>query len=364
MFTHRKGAMALLTVAALALAGCTSSPPAETPETPSSGPESPANLSLTVGTIFASTDYANIYSAAALGYYEDAGVDVTIQEVGANYLNLLTSGALDLAGSGTGASLAPVSNGMQTTIVYNTVGAGEGATLAVLADSPYRTVADLAGKRVAVIGSGGAAYGWGNIYSSIAENEVGQAIEVISTTTPAIQLNGVLSGQFEALVTTGGFIASLVEDGTLRLIADPTTPRFKTIVGDDLANEYPEFALYGMKDNLDEKREAVERFLAAITRADNYLKLASAEDIAKTLASHPSFQGQTVDGLTYGALETKPFYAPTNGFITSETWAQALRNIKHWRVQGVDVDDPMYAFSNMIDMSYLENAVKLVSNDQ
>jgi NitT/TauT family transport system substrate-binding protein len=341
--------VALAALAGLTLAACA---PAE----PAAEPGEVVVPSLTVGTAAPLTNFSDIYVAEANGYFEQAGVDVTIESgVGANGLNSVVSGQLDLLMFGTGQALIPASRGIETTIVYNQIGAGEGAAVAVAIDSPYKTPEDLAGKRVAVLAVGGSSYGWGQYFSSYTEEQGGAPYDIIQSASVSDQVNGILSGHFDAMVSTAALLTSQVADGQVRLLVDPGEPDAAQYIPD----QYVETCTFGIADNLDEKREAVVRFVAAMQAADKWMRDASPEDIAAALKSSPAFDGQSLETVAAGAEYDKPFFAPSLGVISDDLWASTLDQLEYWGLPDVDLKDDLFSYENRVDMSYLDAAATI-----
>ncbi len=145
---------AATTVAALALtglvAGCTGSPSGEpAPET-----LDPANpVAITVGTLPAG-DYAPLYIAEQEGYFEEEGLDVTIEIIagGAVGVTQLVSGELDFTSATWANTLAAVSQGLEVQVVREgTNSAKEGINgMIALADGPIESAEDMRGQTISV----------------------------------------------------------------------------------------------------------------------------------------------------------------------------------------------------------------------
>jgi ABC-type nitrate/sulfonate/bicarbonate transport system substrate-binding protein len=329
-------ALAALSITAIAVAGC--SGPTEPAPSGSGEPEAP--LTLSVGTAAPLTNFSDIYIAEARGYFDQAGVDVDIQSgVGANGLNSVVSGQLDLLMFGTGQALIPAGKGQDTVVVYNQIGAGEGAALAVKADSPYQTPEDLAGKRVAVLGVGGSSYGWGQYFSAFSENETGQAYDLQQSNAVGDQVNGILSGHFDGMVSTGALLTAQIADGSVRLVVDPGSPDAAKYV----PAQYVETCTFGIRDNLESKREAVTRFLAAM------------QELKKSTA----FDGQSVESLAAGAAYDQPFFAPSLGEISEGLWSSTLDQLSFWGLPDVDLAADTFSYGSRVDMSYLNDAADI-----
>lgn len=140
-------------VAALALtglvAGCTGSGGEPAPET-----LDPANpVAITVGTLPAG-DYAPLYIAEQEGYFEDEGLDVTIEIIagGAVGVTQLVSGELDFTSATWANTLAAVSQGLEVQVVREgTNSAKEGINgMIALADGPIQSAEDMRGQTISV----------------------------------------------------------------------------------------------------------------------------------------------------------------------------------------------------------------------
>ena len=161
--------VALLALALLA-AGCGDDDPEDVaepepePETtaaadpePEPEPEEPAELTPVSLQLqwFTQAQFAGYYAARDLGFYEDAGLDVTILEGGVDIVpaSVLDSGAADFAVSWVPRGLVPREEGTNITNIAQVF--QRSATLQVaFADSGISTVADLEGRTVGNWGFG------------------------------------------------------------------------------------------------------------------------------------------------------------------------------------------------------------------
>jgi ABC-type nitrate/sulfonate/bicarbonate transport system substrate-binding protein len=348
-------AAALSLVIPIALVACSSAAPATNSTAKKSNVPVPT---LVVGTPAALTPSTDIYVAAARGYFKKAGVNVDIKTaVGANGLNELAAGQLDLLMFGTGQALIPVSRGKATTVVYAQIGGGESGALAVAASSPYTSVTQLSGKPVGVLGTGGSAYGWSQIYSAYSASHGGSAFNIVSAASTAAQLDGLLSGHFAAIDTTGSLLVDGRSSGKIRLLEDPNQASWAKKFA-YLGGQYAEVATFGNTQTIAKKRVAVERFLAGMVAADSWMKTASPKAVATALKATPDFDGQSLATVEGGVKYDKKFYAPTDGKISSATWKSTLGHLKYWGLPGINFSSKDYSYSQMVDMSYLQGASK------
>ncbi|MBD8062388.1 ABC transporter substrate-binding protein [Oceanitalea stevensii] len=149
--TRRRTALAL-TAATLALAACAEPP---TPEAPTTGSDE-----LVIGLTYTpDVQFAPFYVAEARGYYEDAGVDVTLRHHGASesLLGALEAGEEDLVVAGGDEMLQARSAGVPVVNVA-TLYEEYPVVLIVPADSDITTAADLAGHSVGIPGPFGETY--------------------------------------------------------------------------------------------------------------------------------------------------------------------------------------------------------------
>ncbi|BDZ44644.1 ABC transporter substrate-binding protein [Naasia aerilata] len=140
------------------LAGCSGSSPS--PQSSSgggsdsdSGPSKDNPVAITVGTLPAG-DYAPLYIAQQEGYFEDEGLDVTIETIagGAVGVTQLVSGELQFTSATWANVLAAVSQGLELQVVREGTNAGkEGINGVIVAeDSGINSPKDLKGKTLSV----------------------------------------------------------------------------------------------------------------------------------------------------------------------------------------------------------------------
>ena len=118
-----------------------------------SGPSASDPVSITVGTL-AAGDYAPLYIAQQEGYFEEEGLDVTIETIagGAVGVTQLVSGDLQFTSATWANILAAVSQGLELQVVREGTNAGkEGINGVIVAgDSGLDSAEDLRGKTLSV----------------------------------------------------------------------------------------------------------------------------------------------------------------------------------------------------------------------
>jgi ABC-type nitrate/sulfonate/bicarbonate transport system substrate-binding protein len=344
-------AAAMVVIAALAACAGQSAPTSEPTSAGALAPTDP----LTVAIPLTDTPFAPVFVAEALGYFDDAGVDVTItNNVGGNGLTLITSGQADLLMLGPGGVFGLVQQGKPASIVYDTYSGGSGS-ITVLEGSPFKSIQDLAGKRVGVFGVGGASYGYASVYSDFVVGKGGDPFEITPIAQQSALIGALLAGQLDAVVGSKSWFSSQLDSGEVRVVLDSSDPKNQEqFVG---FKGFPEGTIFGLSDALAAKHEAVVRFLSAVARGGAYIHDSTPAEIAKTLTSLDVFDSQTIEQVTTSITINQPFLSVDDGVITAATWKKSLALYGRWGLTGVDTTDPIFDYDNMVDMSYLEEAL-------
>ncbi|GAA4841295.1 ABC transporter substrate-binding protein [Luteimicrobium xylanilyticum] len=189
---HRRALAATATVAALALAGCSSSSSGANDDASSTkGGLTPVRLQLQW---VADAQFAGYYAALKLGYYKDAGLDVTIQEAGTDTvpIDVLAAGDADYAISWVPKVLGSIEQGTAVTDVAQ-IFERSGTTQISFKDKGITTPADLKGKKVG-------SWGYGNQWELFAGMQKAgiDTDKDIDLVQQAFDMNGFLSGDIDA----------------------------------------------------------------------------------------------------------------------------------------------------------------------
>jgi NitT/TauT family transport system substrate-binding protein len=188
------------------------------------------------------TIYAPFYAAEALGLFKQAGlkVELTIYRGGAASQEALTAGAADMITYfGGGAGLA-VLKGAKEKVVAVLDPSPHGWYLLVATDSPYKSVKDLAGKKVGITVKGGTS----DMFALWAAERAGISIQTIPVggggMAPALS-----SGQVDAIAMFPGTSLQLLATGKARSLLDfgkemePTLPDV-AVASQDMIDKHPE----------------------------------------------------------------------------------------------------------------------------
>jgi ABC-type nitrate/sulfonate/bicarbonate transport system substrate-binding protein len=351
---RRRVMLGMVPIAALALmvSACGSSASAGDGSSNGSG-----TYSLTVTTPNLDPGSAiNVYLADDLGYFKDAGVNVTRINGVSTGVSLLTSGKTDLIAQGATAGFPVTKQGKPVVDVWNDIGGGALGSIAVAASSPYTSINDLAGQKVGTISTTGSQFGFTNLYSHKVQDAAGKPFTIVPFNDNTTMINAVESGQVKAAGGSAAIFNQAVQAGKLKLIANTTDPTQRTaLLG---ASYTADTALEGIKSNLESKKEAVIRFLQALDRANQYLHTHSLADVAAVIEKDKIFATLPPGTVLQDITQQQPFFTPYGGQISESLWKSTLQLFTRWQIPTIgDVaDDPAFSYANFVDMSYLDEA--------
>jgi NitT/TauT family transport system substrate-binding protein len=202
-----------------------------------------------------------IFIAQELGYFRDAGLDVELVEFtnSADSSAAIRAGKLDFASSGATAPLYHIAHGADNIVIVGGIHNEDAALITTPARaSEIRTLADLKGKKVAVIrlSTGDSALrGW------LVEHDIvpGKDVQIFELKSPPAVIEAVRSGEVDAGMVWEPHVvrareAGLVVVATSRDIL-PNHPCCRLIANRDLVGAHP---------------EVVEAFLTAFLRAERF----------------------------------------------------------------------------------------------
>ncbi len=308
---------------------------------------------LTVGIPGPGPAYLDVDLAQALGYYQKARVNVNISDAGVVVVTQAAAGQLDLALSGTTALLAPNNEGHHTVDVYAWAIGNPVAAVAVASNSPYHTLMDLSGQKMLVQGVGTSSYGTAAYFSHYIVTHGGKPLDLVSVTSESAINNEVIAGVGAATVGPVSYYESEIQAGKMRLLVDPTSASTRKIFGGVVGN-----SIWGLASKVNQNKVAVERFLAAVRAADQYVHTHTAAQVATALAKSPFEAGYSISSNTAAVQSFEAFAAPTLGYISKSAWDLSLNEWKLYGL-GLNLSSPLFSYSNAVDMAPLNAAAKL-----
>lgn len=344
MITHRRTRIAAAIVAAavaLASAGC-----ASTAAEPELG-QTQERVALNVGVRNLTAYSSALYWASAEGYFDEAGLDVSLVVGEAAHTSQLVAGQVDVYWGAQGGLFGITNSGKTVHTIY---GADSGANAYVVSSNPdVRSPEECRTMTTATPGT--VMYAWTRQLETIydVQWELTQL-----TAIPAILAN-VTAQRTDCAVGNISYYQSGVDDGTLQVILDPGD-------AESLPDDWPELGVEavagGLPDVLADNRDAVERFLAAYTTALEDFRTAEPADIAQTLiAFDPGWAASgTPDVLATSIEQFDPFMSPDEGFISEETWDTTLAFYRDGGLDFLGTDPERFSYADAVDMSYLEAA--------
>lgn len=268
-------AMGLVALTALAMTACSSGGPAET-----EGEEAAALTPITV--MFAPVHYEAALLADAEGYFEEAGLDVTLK-AGADpaaIVSQVLSGEVQIGSTSWGGLSAAVAEGMPVQgIAGNGIVSTEFDSSGVLVreDSDIQTVADLAGRTVGVVGIGNGAE-IPLFLQAIDEGMADPATEINQVAIPYPGMQAALeSGTVDAVFPTDPFYFQMLEAGA-RQVAAPVR---------EYQGNSPITIWTASTQWIEENTETVEAFQDAMERAFEFYSLEeNKERVLEVRAEH------------------------------------------------------------------------------
>jgi NitT/TauT family transport system substrate-binding protein len=218
--------------------------------------------------------FATLYVAKQRGLFDELGLDVDIERVksGTEAIAFLTQGSVDVGGI---AIVTSLWNGWNRDLDLRVIAPGalepmENSPTALLVrkavadDGTVKDVADLKGKRVAVAGGPGSG---GEYLLSKALERGGLTIrdvEVMNIANPDMAI-AFENGSIDAAIAGSPYADQIINAGTGQVLAGDLTPGLMTV------------AFVGSGKFVNERPEAAERFVLALTEAarlmqgDDYL---------------------------------------------------------------------------------------------
>jgi ABC-type nitrate/sulfonate/bicarbonate transport system substrate-binding protein len=294
--------------------------------------------------------YALPYIAQLESFFKEEGVNVKIiDNTGSNTATTLASGQADIAQYAAGVPLVLSQQGKPAQIIYVFAGNVSGGTL--VGAKGVKSIEQLKGKRIAVLAKGSATYGWANLWNQ----KFHLNADLVPFQDNASIQSALGSGRVAAAGGPYANFAALLSTGRANMLIDSRNPSERDKYAGPSAGT-PEGVIFGLTDVLDKKRDAVVRFLKAMTKAEAYIKKASDSQLAKDLRTFSAFQTTPEPLLTDIVKNSRPYYNPGNSYMTEDQWKSALQQYGLWGLDGYKADDPAFAYKNLVDMSYYDEA--------
>ncbi len=210
-------------------------------------------------TIADNVAFAPAFAAQELGFFEQAGVKVTIVPLRGSAVaeEALAAGHVEIIDHVVAYTGRAVSRGGDPRVIATVSSGFLGWSLIVRADSPIKSARDLVGKRIGV----GPRLSVGDMAAQRLADQVSGRFEVIHN-GPGALVPALRIGEIDAMLFSASVAQREVAAGNARTILDLTDPADRT-------------AIYGYAASAEarEKRgEDLRRFMAAVLRATAHMK--------------------------------------------------------------------------------------------
>jgi len=192
---------------------------------------------------------AGLQLAVQNGWFRDAGLDVEVRDgKGSNAtIQQVAAGQLDIGFAQLAAMAAAVSNGLPVISVMGFVQAGDNG-LMIPADSAWKTLKDLKGKRIAVPAGSATA---GFLDAFLRAGGTSQSDFVITNVDASALVSTYVSGNADAALSTVAYFAPLVAKDR------PS----RSILFTDVGLQVPSYGLVVRKDELGTKADMIGKFV-------------------------------------------------------------------------------------------------------
>lgn len=243
------------------------------------GAQTPPKMSIMVGGL-EKIIYLPAMLTQRLGYFKDAGVNMTLLDEGAGVSaeDEMIANRVDAVGGFYDHTIDLQSKGkiLEAVVIWDRV---PGEVLVVSNRSGIKTLADLKGKHIGVTGIGSSTNFLASYFVTKGGGSQGQYTPVPvgagNTLIAAMQQN-----RIEAAVTTEPTVSRLLKTGLAHPLVDMRTAAGTRAA---LGGTYPAACLYMKTDFVNSHRDAVQRTVTAFVRTLKYLQTHPARTVAEQM---------------------------------------------------------------------------------
>lgn len=305
--------------------------------------------------------YGPVWIALADNLFEKNGVKVTVVNTAALTTGpaLLVSGSTDLLVSTTFLGLRISLEGKPLSVIYNLSDMSARGN-AFVGKTSIKSMAQLAamGNDCRVLLGPKGSGSWA-IYQGIA-TQYKLKCNVSHAGTAALVAAGALSSQFDAATLNPQDAYNALDAGKVNMLLDPIkmTDAQASLI---YPYQHPVSTVFGVRNIVAAKREAVTRFIKALRQADDIIAKSTPQQLAELCKQLPDVFGTTpMAGLALQWQLQKNMTRGQrgNGFIAKEDWNNLLAAAPAvWGFANLNINEPTLKYTNNVDMSYF-NAAK------
>ncbi len=348
MKTFRRKLVVLVAAAAVSLtvAACGSDEGGEA----ASGGGKRETLKMSVPSAIAT--WGAVYVAQSEGIFDKHDLDVEMSVGGSLVNTRLLSGQIDLAGFNPPFDL--INKGADVRVIW---GAIKDTGVSLITGEKVTTIDELRAQdrcRLASFPPGSSNYA----YAQKMTKQLDLDCEiVVAADNPAI-LAGVQAGSYTAGLVNQAAIAQ-------------GPPGINVLIEADGGEKFAPYALpphllgviYGDRANLEKKKDAVGRFVTALSEAQQLmLDEAKTEQTAAQIRESADWaQAQSPEWMVEQLEFWRPFLWTSEngnvGDISEQDWASTLDAFELYGLEGYDAANPKFAYDQLVDRSYYEQAV-------
>lgn len=203
--------------------------------------------------------YAPVYVAEELGYYKEYGIkpEITAYRGGGAGQEALAAGAADMINFFPPGVALAVKKGIKEKIVGVGSSTPSGWHIVVLTNSPYKSMKDLAGKKIGITAKGSTT----DFYALWAADRAGVQVETVPVGAPSL-IPTLKSGQIDAAVLNSPLPFRMILPGEGRSLVD---------LGKEMHPTLPDVWV-ATQALIDSNPNVIEGTLRAIYRATAYMK--------------------------------------------------------------------------------------------
>ena len=186
----------------------------------------------------------------------------------------------------------------------------------------------------------------------------GLQCETVPQASGTLQVPALASGEVQGAVVIPTMAYQAAKDGIINLQYDPrsVTEEEGTKV---FSESYPHIVVFGKKAVLEEKREAVVRFVSALQEASQIIETSEPLDLANiTVKVEPwATTDPAASAESWAVIQKQVPLGEEAGRIAEDEWNNVLKGLVSWGVEGVDPADADISYDAVIDMSYFDEAL-------
>ncbi|HEX3923280.1 MAG TPA: ABC transporter substrate-binding protein [Streptosporangiaceae bacterium] len=305
---------------------------------------------VTIGLTGQDAIFADVVLAEQQGFFKQAKVNVELIDQEASATTNGAAGRVDLVGSGTPSALPAAANGRQTAVVYEYISGNGDSGLVVPANSSYKSVMDLSGKRVVTKGAGSGSYGAAKTWSNYIVAHGGKPLVLVPVESTGSMDAETISGQVQAGAGSLTQYTGPLSQGKLKLLVSPSSALAYSVFPKSMVgNSY-----WGLKSEIQKNKVGITRALLAIRKADQYINSHTVAQVSKVLEASAYLKGLDAADISAGVQADKPFYAQSLGFISTQAWTTTLSVYKNFGLT-VNLGSPALTYGSIVNMSYLKS---------